>query len=73
MKVMARLGHMPSRPGGRPWLSTRRQYSPRLMASCRMPAAGAPQACISIGRSAALPAKLRTRGHTGLTPMLSVQ
>ena len=39
MKVMARLGHMPSRPDGRPWLSTSRQYSPRLMASCSMPAA----------------------------------
>lgn len=39
MKVMARLGHMPMSPDGRPWLSTRRQYSPRLMASCRMPAA----------------------------------
>ena len=30
---------MPSRPGGRPWLSISRQYSPRPMASCRMPAA----------------------------------
>ena len=39
MNVMARLGHIPISPDGRPWLSTRRQYSPRLMASCRMPAA----------------------------------
>lgn len=30
---------MPSSPGGRPWLSTSRQYSPRPMASCSMPAA----------------------------------
>ncbi len=34
MKVMARLGHMPMTPGGRPWLSTMRQYSRRPTASC---------------------------------------
>ena len=38
MKVTAREGHMPSRPGGRPWLSMSRQYSPLPMASCSMPA-----------------------------------
>lgn len=38
MKVTARDGHMPRTPGGRPWLSHSRQYSPRPMASCRMPA-----------------------------------
>ena len=29
---------MPSKPGGRPWLSTNRQYSPLPIASCRIPA-----------------------------------
>ena len=38
MKVTAREGHMPRRPGGRPWLSMSRQYSPLPMASCSMPA-----------------------------------
>ena len=41
-KVTAREGHMPRRPGGRPWLSISRQYSLRPMASCRMPAAPHP-------------------------------
>ena len=40
-KVTAREGHMPMRPGGRPWLSTKRQYSRLPIASCRMPAAHA--------------------------------
>ena len=38
MKVTALEGHMPMRPGGRPCPSTSRQYSPRPMASCRIPA-----------------------------------
>lgn len=38
MKVMAREGHMPMRPGGRPCPSTSLQYSLRPMASCKIPA-----------------------------------
>ena len=38
MKVTAREGHMPIMPGGRPWLSTSRQYSRRATASWSTPA-----------------------------------
>ena len=38
MKVIALEGHIPKRPGGRPWLSTSLQYSPLPMASCKIPA-----------------------------------
>ena len=38
MKLTARDGHIPRSPGGRPWLSMSRQYSPLPMASCSMPA-----------------------------------
>ena len=38
MKVTAREGHMPSMPGGLPWLSTKRQYSRLATASCSTPA-----------------------------------
>ena len=40
MKVMAREGHMPMRPGGCPRPSTSLQYSRFPMASCKMPAKG---------------------------------
>ena len=42
MKVIALEGHMPMRPGGRPCPSTKRQYSPRPIASCRIPVMHAP-------------------------------